>query len=114
MPLHLERCFCGNVCVLHCKGQIVFGEGMRALETHLETASRESCRLVLEVGEVDRLDSIGLGLLVRCMSNLRKRGGDLRLAGAPRFLVDLLRTTRLITLLHNYPSEADAVQSFLS
>ena len=114
MPLHLERCFSGNICILRCKGQIVLGEGMRALETQLEAASRESCRLVLDMGEVDRLDSIGLGLLVRCMSNLRKRGGDLRLASAPRFLVDLLRTTRLITLLHNYPSEADAVQSFVS
>lgn len=114
MPLHLERCLSGNVCILRCKGQIMLGEGVRALESQLEMATRESCRLVLSVGEVDRLDSIGLGLLVRCMSNQRKRGGDLRLAGAPRFLVELLRTTRLITLLHHYPSEAEAVQSFVS
>ena len=98
MHLHLDRRFSGNVCILDCKGQIVLGEEVRSLESHLEMAARESCRIVLVVSDLQRLDSIGLGLMVRCMSNLRKRGGDLRLAAPPKFLEDLLHMTRLSTV----------------
>jgi anti-anti-sigma factor len=112
MPLHLERRFRANVCILRCQGQIVLGDGVKSLESQLETAVRESCRMVLTVEEVTRLDSIGLGLLVRCMGNLRKRGGDLRFAAPPRFLMDLLHMTRLSTLIKTYASEDEAVQSF--
>ncbi|HEX4007211.1 MAG TPA: STAS domain-containing protein [Acidobacteriaceae bacterium] len=112
MPLQLERRFRANVCILRCKGPIVLGEEVKSLESHLESAARESCRMVLTVDELSRLDSIGLGLLVRCMGNLRKRGGDLRFAAPPRFLQDLLHMTRLNTLLKTYPTEDEAVQSF--
>jgi anti-anti-sigma factor len=113
MHLHLDRRFSGNVCILDCKGQIVLGEEVRSLESHLEMAARESCRIVLVVSDLQRLDSIGLGLMVRCMSNLRKRGGDLRLAAPPKFLEDLLHMTRLSTVLRAYASENEAIQSFV-
>jgi anti-anti-sigma factor len=113
MPLTLESRACGNVFVIHCRGRIVLGVEADALEAALEVASRETSRIVLSVGEVDRVDSIGIGLLVRFANRLRKRGGDLRLAAPPAFLTSLLELTMLTGILPANPTEADALLSFL-
>jgi anti-anti-sigma factor len=113
MPLYLDSRFCGNVCILHCKGQIILGEEVKKLEAELEMTARSFCQIVISVQDVTRLDSIGLGLLVRCMTNMRKRGGDLRLAAPPPFLHDLLKMTRLNGLLQSFDSDDEATRSFL-
>ena len=66
-----------------------------------------------DLSEVERLDSIGLGLLVRYAERLDKRGGGLRLATAPTFVVSLLNMTKLSTLLQCFPTEEEAILSFL-
>ncbi len=113
MPLALRPRFCGNVYVLQCKGRIVAGDEAKSLEASLDLGAREVQRLVLCVSEVDRLDSIGIGLLVRYATKLRKRGGDLRLAAPTQFFVDLLKLTMLSGVLQVYPTEEDAIVSFL-
>ncbi len=60
------------------------------------------------------MDSIGLGLLVRYMTKLRKRGGDLRLAAPPPFAVSLLDMTMLSSVIQTHPTEQDAILSFLN
>jgi anti-anti-sigma factor len=113
MPLILKSRFVGNVYIIQCKGRIVLGDEVKALEAALEVGAREFTRQVLDLSEVDRLDSIGLGLLVRYAERLDKRGGGLRLATAPTFVVSLLNMTRLSTLLQCFPTEEEAILSFL-
>jgi anti-anti-sigma factor len=113
MPLSLKSRACGNVFVIHCHGRIVIGVEADSLEAALELAAHETSRIVLSVSEVDRVDSIGIGLLVRFATRLRKRGGDLRLAGPPAFLTSLLELTMLTGILPAHPTEADALLSFL-
>jgi len=114
MPLNLDSRICGSVCIVHCHGQIVLGHESKSLESLLEMIAREFCRIVIGVEDVNRIDSIGLGLLVRCMTTLRRRGGDLRLATPPKYLQDLLHMTRLETMLRAFATEDDATRSFLS
>jgi anti-anti-sigma factor len=114
MPLSLKSRLCGNVFVIQCQGRIVAGDEVKALETELDTDAREVSRIVLHVGEVERLDSIGIGLLVRYAARLRKRGGDIRLAAPPRFITALLKLTMLSTVLQAYPTEDEAILSFLN
>ena len=66
-----------------------------------------------QAGEVTRVDSTGMGLLVRFLSHTRNRGGDLRLAAPPPFLSNLLRLTKLATIFRIYDSEEEAIVSFL-
>lgn len=112
MPLSLESRFCENVSILHCAGRIVLGEEVSSLEAALDQCARGSSQVVLSVRDVDRLDSIGLGLLVRYMTSLRKRGGDLRLADPPQFVVSLLDMTMLSSVLQTHATEQDAILSF--
>lgn len=113
MPLHVDTRFLGNVGILECRGQIVIGQELKQLEAAVQMAGRDVNRLVLVVEKVDRLDSTGLGLIVRSADAFRKRGGDLRLADAPQFITHLLTVTKLDSLLKGYASEEEAILSFL-
>ena len=113
MPLTLKSRFAGNVYVIRCTGSIVLGAEAKALQAALDLAALEFSRFVLSLAELQRLDSIGLGLLVRYAAHLRKRGGDIRLAVPPPFLVRLLELTMLSATLQTFPTEEEAILSFL-
>jgi anti-anti-sigma factor len=113
MLLSLKSRFVGNVYVIACVGRVVLGEEVRALEAAFEAAEREFTRIVLNLAEVSRLDSIAMGLLVRYAERLSKRGGGLRLATPPAFVTNLLNMTKLNTILQSFPTEEEAILSFL-
>lgn len=113
MSLSIDSRHCGTVYVVRCAGRIVTGEEIGVLETSINRGLREFNYIVLHAGEVTRVDSTGMGLLVRFLSHTRNRGGDLRLAAAPPFLEHLLKITKLATIFHMYGSEEDAIVSFL-
>ena len=113
MPLRIEERFCGNIFILQCTGRIVFGEELNALEAVFERVVREFHRIVLNIAAVTRLDSSGVGLLVRYSANLRKRNGDIRLASPPPFVTEVLEITLLSTILQSLPTEQEAIVSFL-
>jgi hypothetical protein len=70
-------------------------------------------RFVIDLGGVVRVDSGGLGLMVRYLSHTRSRGGDVRLSTAPPPLANLLLVTKLTTVFKVYDSEEEAILSFL-
>jgi anti-sigma B factor antagonist len=113
MSLSLDSRHCGRVFVIKCVGRIVTGEEITILETCMNRGLLESKRIVVQAAEVARVDSTGMGLLVRFLSHARNRGGDLRLAMVPPFLDNLLRITRLSTVFRIYDSEDEAIVSFL-
>jgi anti-sigma B factor antagonist len=113
MSLSVDARHCGTVYVIRCTGRIVAGEELGVLEASISRGLREFLRFVLHVGDVNRLDSTGVGLLVRFLSHTRNRGGDFRLAAAPPFLSDLLRMTKLAGIFRVYDSEEEAIVSFL-
>jgi PleD family two-component response regulator len=54
-----------------------------------------------------------MGLLVRYAERMGKRDGGVRLAAAPPFVETLLHMTKLSGLLKSYPTEEEAILSFL-
>lgn len=113
MSLKVELRRTGNVTVFQCEGPIVSGPEAESLEKALESELAEgSKRLVLEITAVPRVDSVGLGLLVRLLLRARKNAGDLKLAAPPVFVTNLLHATRLAMLFEVFPSARDAVMSY--
>jgi anti-sigma B factor antagonist len=113
MSLSVESRACGRVYVIRCVGRIVTGEESQVLEAVITRALQDSNRLVLNVAEVTRVDSSGMGLLVRFLSRIKSNGGDLRLAAPQTFLSSLLRLTKLATIFRVYDSEEEGIVSFL-
>lgn len=113
MSLALESRHCGSVYIVRCAGRIVSGEESRLLDEALQRGLREFIRIVLDVSRVDRVDSAGMGLLVRFLWHARNRGGDVRLASPSPFVTSLLNMTKLSSVFHIYPDEEAAIVSFL-
>src|SRR5271166_6220425 len=113
MSLSLESRHCGSVFIVRCTGRIVSGEESQTLEAALQRGLREFTRVVLHVDQVNRVDSAGMGLMVRFLWHARNRKGDLRLAAPQPFLTDLLNITKLSTVFRIYPNEEAAIVSFL-
>jgi anti-anti-sigma factor len=112
MSLTLQSHFCGNVHVIHCAGCITSGHEALTLEEALNEAEHEFSRFVLDLSKVTRIDSMGIGLLVRHAHRLTSRGGTIRLAAPQPFVAHLLHITRLSNFLKSYPTEEEAIQSF--
>ncbi|HZQ44300.1 MAG TPA: STAS domain-containing protein [Acidobacteriaceae bacterium] len=113
MPLTLSTRHYGSVYVVQCAGPIVHGEEEQALDATLDHAERTFSRIVLNVSGISRLDSMGLGLLVRHSTRVAKRGGAIHLAGSPPFVTNLLDLTRVRTIIPTFANEDEAIQSFL-
>jgi len=113
MSLSVNARHCGTVYVVRGNGRIVAGEEAGVLEAAINRGLREFVRVVVNVGDVSRVDSTGMGLLVRFLSHTRNRGGDVRLAASPPFLNKLLQLTRLDRIFSLYDSEDEAIISFL-
>lgn len=112
MPLTITQRHTENVFIIECAGQIVYGPGEDALEAAIEHAQHLYSRFVLNFSAVTRLDSMGLGLLVRQYTKLAKRGGAIHLAGSPGFVTSLLDLTRLSTTIPNFATEEEAIHAF--
>jgi anti-sigma B factor antagonist len=112
MSLKLERRFYGSISIIRCTGVIVVGESLSKLEEELRRGVSETDRIVLDLSGVDRLDSTGMGLLVRWLSHIRNKGGDLRLCSPSQFVRKLLAATKLDTVFLVYTSDYNAIASF--
>ena len=112
MPLNLSTKFTDNIYILYCDGAITLGPEATSLEALLDRSSHATAKIILNLANVHRLDSMGLGLIVRHMAALRKRNGDLRISAPSTFVASLLDHTMLSTVLRSYPTDADALASF--
>lgn len=76
----------------------------------LRAAADEGCtQIVLDLAEVDFIDSTGLGSLISTLKKLRSSGGELRLARASEAVLGVFEITRLDRVFHTYESVEDAV-----
>jgi anti-sigma B factor antagonist len=64
------------------------------------------------VGEVNYIDSSGLGELVKTHTTIRNKGGELKLTNLNKKVHDLLHLTRLSAVFDIETDEATALDSF--
>ena len=112
MSLKIDRRFYGSISIIRCAGMIVVGDSLNQLEEELGRAMSETDRIVLDLKGIDRIDSTGMGLLVRFLSHIRNKGGDLRLCSPSQFVRKLLAATRLDSVFLVYTSDYNAIASF--
>ncbi len=112
MQLTLQHENAGDVLVIRCQGRIVSGDESRLLQREVESLTRDNKRVVLQLAEVNYIDSGGLGALVRLLGVLRAAKGDCKLCRLSPFVTQVLRATNLLNVFHSYDSEKEAVAAF--
>ena len=112
MQLKLATQTKDGVLVIACSGRIVFGEESSTLRDYVKNAVGENKRIVLTLGEVNYIDSGGLGTLVALRTTAQNAGGTIKLTNLTKRVGDLLQVTKLLTVFDVYNSEAEAIESF--
>ena len=102
----------GDVAVLDISGRITVGEGNVMLrEIVRELAEKGHRKIVLNLAEVQYVDSSGLGELVKTHTTIRNRGGQLRLANLNNRMSELLQMTRLAAVFDIEKDADSAIRS---
>ena len=112
MQLRMSTRTLDGVLVVDCSGRIVFGEESASLRDNLKKLLVQSPKVVLNLREVNYIDSGGLGTLVALYTTARNAGGALKLASLTQRVDDLLQVTKLVTIFEVFENEQKAVQSF--
>jgi anti-sigma B factor antagonist len=108
LTLH-SRCV-GDVTVVTCSGRIVAGEESRSLRACLERLLPQSPHVLLHLGGVDLIDSGGLGLIARYLTQTQQGQGTLKVCAVSPKINDVLRITRLKSVFQPYETEADSIE----
>ena len=98
--------------IVECSGRIVLGDESANLRNEVRELLTECKQIVLDLGGVTYIDSIGLGVLVGLLVSAQKAGGDIKLANLKPRLVDVLGVTKLMTVFETFGRAEDAVRSF--
>ena len=101
-----------GILVIECSGRIVFGEESSLLREQVKQAIPDNKRIVLNLGEVNYIDSGGLGTLVALHTTALNAGTTIKLANLTKRVGDLLQVTKLLTVFDVRGSEAEAIESF--
>jgi anti-sigma B factor antagonist len=101
-----------GVVILDLSGRITIGEGTAMLRGAVERLLKAGeLKLLVNLEEVDYVDSAGLGELVRAFTTVRAGGGQMKLIRLTHRIRDLLQITKLITVFETFDNETDAVKS---
>jgi anti-sigma B factor antagonist len=113
VSLHIEQREREGVVILDMTGQLTLGQGDLEVRERL-AALHESGKvnIILNLQEVTKIDSTGLGTLVFGLARLRKSGGRLALLNVSRTHLKLFLLTRLALAFEFFDDEQDAVNSF--
>jgi anti-sigma B factor antagonist len=101
------------VSVVDVAGRITLGEGSSALRDALrDMINKNQKKILLNLGEVNYIDSSGIGELVSGFTTVTNSGGQLKLLNLNKRVKDLLQITKLYTVFDVHEDEAGAIRSF--
>ncbi len=112
MQLKLQMNTKDGILVVDCIGRIVFGDESSLLRETVKAGISGNNRVVLNLAEVNYIDSGGLGTLVALRTTAINAGGTIKLTNLTKRVGDLMQITKLLTVFDVYNSEAEAIESF--
>ena len=112
-PMEIVEQRVGDVTILRLKGRLELDDGDVVLREHVDRlVAQGRVNLVLDMTDVTRMDSAGIGMLVGKYMTVKNRGGTLRLLHLTDRTSRLLHVTRLETVFDIFEQEDLALQSF--
>jgi anti-sigma B factor antagonist len=102
-----------HVTIVDINGRITLGdETQRLRDTVRNLIAEGKKKIVLNLAQVDFIDSSGVGELVSSFTTVRNAGGDLKLLSLTKKVHDVLNVTKLYTVFDIKEDEFTAVKSF--
>jgi anti-sigma B factor antagonist len=99
--------------VLDLKGHLTFGQEDLDFRAELDRLLKAGkVQVALNLSDLHKLDTTGLGTLLFAVEELRKAGGNLALFNIKPPHIELLTAAKLETAFEVYQGEQDAINSF--
>ena len=103
----------GAVKIVRLSGRLRLGEDTEQFRAHIRGMLQSgSKKILLNMSNLDQIDSSGVGELVRAYASVRAQNGQLKLWNLTERLHDLLNVTKLLTVFESFDDEQSAIQSF--
>ncbi len=102
-----------GVTILDLSGRITLGEGSVQLRDAIrDLISKGVKHILLNLGDVNYIDSSGLGELVSAFTTAKNQNADVKLLNLTKKVKDVLQVTKLYTVFDIYDDEAHAIGAF--
>lgn len=99
--LELETRRAEDALTVVCHGRIT-SQTTNLLQDRVRALVPQEKRIVLDLGDVDYMDSSGLGALIGVYVSVTRHGGQLRLVHLNERIMQLLRITKLLSVFEGY------------
>ena len=104
-----EKTFGPNM-VLHLSGSMLSETDTEELRGRIYRLATNSVKhVIVDLGEIQHINSSGIGSLISCLTTMRKAGGDIRLAGVNEHVGKIISITRLDVVLKIYAGVNEAL-----
>jgi anti-sigma B factor antagonist len=111
MSMTLKSRRIDDVVILDLSGRITIGEGTLVLRSEIQKLlDAGDAKFLLNLADVDYIDSSGLGELVTSFTTVRNKNGQLKLLNLTRRVRDLLQITKLLTVFDTFDNETEALK----
>ena len=102
-----------DIIIIDFSGKITLGEGSSTLRNFIRQALDAGNRkILLNLSDVDYIDSSGIGEMVSAYTTVRGLNGELKLVHLTKRVHDLIQITRLFTVFDVQTDEHSALRSF--
>jgi len=114
MPLTIEtRQLEPDIVVLEMTGKITMGNDCRQVEwTTKKLVGESRKKIIFDISGVTHVDSTGIGIIVTVAGQMKKAGGELRVAGANQHVDQILRMTSVDQIVGLHPTANAAAVGF--
>lgn len=102
----------GQATVIDCSGRIVFGDETTYLRDQVKEALDGSKQVVLNLAQVNYIDSSGVGTLMGLYATAQATKATIKLAGLLGRVKDVLVITRLGSFFETFDTAEEAANSF--
>jgi anti-sigma B factor antagonist len=115
MSMKIKTRHVDGVTILDLSGRITLGEGSVTIRDAVRNViATGSKKILLNLGDINYIDSSGIGELVSAFTTVKNGGGELKLLNLTKKVHDLLQITKLYTVFDIKDDERSAIAAFMA
>jgi anti-sigma B factor antagonist len=102
-----------GIVVLELRGRLLMGNDSRQVEWSIAEVMKEGAKkVVMDLRELDAIDSTGVGILVMCNAKLQKAGGVMRIVSSDGIVESTLQMTHVDRIVKFFETVEAASEKF--
>ena len=115
MSMKINTRHVDGITILDLSGRITLGEGSVTIRDEVRNViATGSRKILLNLGDINYIDSSGIGELVSAFTTVKNGGGELKPLNLTKKVHDLLQITKLYTVFDIKDDEPSAITAFTS